>query len=176
MLSAHLKGPKSLERLPCSPSYPHTMMLSLLLPPGSQTMFSPFSSVAQSCPTLCDPTDYSTLGFPVHHQFLKPIQIHVHCVGDAIQPSHSPSSPSPTLMTCVTGAWNIKDSSIQWEKLFPLSLDIEKKKKKKTSLVVQWLRIRLPVQGTWVQSLVQEDSTCCGATKPMCHNYRSSML
>ena len=96
-----------------------------------QANVTPPSSVAQSCPTLCDPTDYSTLGFPVHHQFLKPIQIHVHCVGDAIQPSHSPSSPSPTLMTCVTGAWNIKDSSIQWEKLFPLSLDIEKKKKKR---------------------------------------------
>ena len=40
-----------------------------------------------------------------------------------------------------------------------------------TPLVVQWLGIRLPMQGTWVQSLVLEDSTCCRATKPMCHNY-----
>ena len=40
-----------------------------------------------------------------------------------------------------------------------------------TSLVAQWLRIRLPMQGTWVQSLVQEDPTCRVATKPMCHNY-----
>ena len=40
-----------------------------------------------------------------------------------------------------------------------------------TSLVAQSLRIHLPVQGTWVQSLVQEDPTCHGATKPMCHNY-----
>ena len=40
-----------------------------------------------------------------------------------------------------------------------------------TSLVAQWLRIRLPVQGTWVQALVQEDPTCRRATKPMCHNY-----
>ena len=40
-----------------------------------------------------------------------------------------------------------------------------------TSLVVKWLRIRLPMQGTWVQSLVWEDPTCHGATKPMCHNY-----
>ena len=39
-----------------------------------------------------------------------------------------------------------------------------------TSLVVQWLRIRLPVQGTRVPSLVQEDPMCCGATKPVCHN------
>ena len=42
---------------------------------------------------------------------------------------------------------------------------------KRTSLVVQWLRICLPMQGTWVRSLVQEDPTCCGATKPVRHNY-----
>ena len=41
----------------------------------------------------------------------------------------------------------------------------------KTSLVVQWLRICLPIQGTWVQSLVQEDSTCCRTTKSIHHNY-----
>ena len=40
-----------------------------------------------------------------------------------------------------------------------------------TSLVAQWLRIRLPMQGTWVQVLVREDFTCHGATKPVCHNY-----
>ena len=40
-----------------------------------------------------------------------------------------------------------------------------------TSLVAQWLRIRLPMQGTWVQALVWEDPTCRGATKPMRHNY-----
>ena len=40
-----------------------------------------------------------------------------------------------------------------------------------TSLVVQWLRIRLPMQGTWVRALVREDPTCHGATKPVCHNY-----
>ena len=39
------------------------------------------------------------------------------------------------------------------------------------SLVVQWLRIHLPMQGTWVRALVQEDPTCHGATKPMRHNY-----
>ena len=40
-----------------------------------------------------------------------------------------------------------------------------------TSLVAQWLRTRLPMQGTRVRALVQEDPTCCGATKPMCQNY-----
>ena len=52
-----------------------------------------FSSIAQSCPTLCNPC--SMLGFPVHHQLLEPTQTHVHQVGDAIQPSHPLSSPSP---------------------------------------------------------------------------------
>ena len=54
-----------------------------------------FSSVAQLGPTLCDPMDCSTPGFPVHHQLLELIQTHVHCVGDAIQPSHPLSSPFP---------------------------------------------------------------------------------
>ena len=45
-----------------------------------------------------------------------------------------------------------------------------------TSPVVQWMRIRLPMQGTWVQSLVQEDPTCCWATKPVCHNYWACQL
>ena len=50
-----------------------------------------FSSVTQSCPTLCDPMNRSTPGLAVHHQHLESTQIHV---GDAIQPSHSLSSPS----------------------------------------------------------------------------------
>ena len=53
-----------------------------------------FSSVAQSCPTLCDPMNYSTPGLPVHHQLPEFTQAHVHQVGDAIQPSHPLSSPS----------------------------------------------------------------------------------
>ena len=56
---------------------------------------SQFSSVAQSCPTLCDPMNHSTPGFPVHHQLPEFTQTHVHWVGDAIQPSHPLSSPSP---------------------------------------------------------------------------------
>ena len=54
-----------------------------------------FSSVAQSCPTLCDPMNRRTPGLPVHHQLLEFTQTHVHQVGDAIQPSHPLSSPSP---------------------------------------------------------------------------------
>ena len=58
-----------------------------------------FSSVTHSYPTLCDPTDCSTLGFPVHHQLLELAQTHVHWVGDAIQPSHPLSSPSPPALS-----------------------------------------------------------------------------
>ena len=54
-----------------------------------------FSSVSQSCPTLCDPMNSSIPGLPVHHQLPEFTQTHVHRVSDAIQPSHPLSSPSP---------------------------------------------------------------------------------
>ena len=60
-----------------------------------------FSSVAQSCPTLCDLMNHSMPGLPVHHQILEFIQTHAHRVGDAIQASHplsflSPPAPNPS--------------------------------------------------------------------------------
>ena len=54
-----------------------------------------FGSVAQSGLTLCDPMNRSTPGLPVHHQLPEFTQTHVHRIGDAIQPSHPLSSPSP---------------------------------------------------------------------------------
>ena len=54
-----------------------------------------FSSVTQLYPTLCDPMNHSTPGLPVHHQLPEFTPTHVHWVGDAIQPSHPLSSPSP---------------------------------------------------------------------------------
>ena len=54
-----------------------------------------FSSVTQSCLTLCDSLEWSMPGFPVHHQLLQFGKTHVHQVGDAIQPAHPLSSPSP---------------------------------------------------------------------------------
>ena len=59
--------------------------------PGERSVLS----VTQSCPSLCDPMDYTTPGFPVHHQLQESTQTHVHWVSDAIQPSHSLPSPSP---------------------------------------------------------------------------------
>ena len=52
-------------------------------------------SVAQACPTLCDPMNRSTPGLPVHHQLLEFTQTHVHRVSDVIQPSHPLATPSP---------------------------------------------------------------------------------
>ena len=60
-----------------------------------QLMPVQFSSVTQSCPTLCDPMNCSTPGLPVHHQLPEFTQTHVHRVSDAIQPSHPLLSPSP---------------------------------------------------------------------------------
>ena len=57
-----------------------------------------FNSVTQSCLTLCDPVNRSSPGLPVHHQYPQHqefTQTHAHRVGDAIQPSHPLSSPSP---------------------------------------------------------------------------------
>ena len=54
-----------------------------------------FHLVAQSCPTLCDPMNCNTPGLPVYHQLPEFTQTHVHPVGNAIQPSHPLSSPSP---------------------------------------------------------------------------------
>ena len=58
-----------------------------------------FSSVAQSCPTLCNPMNRSMPGLPVHHKLPEFTQTHAHQVGDAIQPSHPLSSPSPPTLT-----------------------------------------------------------------------------
>ena len=68
-----------------------------LVPPGKPPYLPSvqFSSVAQSCPTLCDSMDCSTPGLPVHHWLLESTQSHVHWVDDAIQPFHPLSSPSP---------------------------------------------------------------------------------
>ena len=74
---------------------------SLLLAPPRITMFISifyavqFSSVTRSCLTLCDPMGCSKPGFPVYHQLAELSQTQVHWVGDAIQPSHPLSSPSP---------------------------------------------------------------------------------
>ena len=73
----------------------HEIKRHLLLGRKVTTNLVQFSSVAQLCLTLCNLMNLSTPGLPVHHQLPEATQTHVHCVGDAIQPSHPLSSPSP---------------------------------------------------------------------------------
>ena len=80
-----------------------------------------FSSVAQSCPTLCDPMNRSTPGLAVHHQLPELAKTHIHRVGDAIHPSHPLSSPSPPAV------WVFSSESvlhIRWPKYWSFSFSI----------------------------------------------------
>ena len=85
-----------------------------------------FSSATQSCPTLCDPMNHSTPGFPVHHQLLESTQAHVHQVDDAIQPSHPLSSPLllPSVFLSVTLCSSESVLRIRWPKYWSFSFSI----------------------------------------------------
>ena len=83
-------------------------------------------SVAQSCPTLCDPMNCSTPGLAVHHQLLEFTQTHVHRVSDAIQPSHplsssSPPAPNPSQHQ---GLFQWVNSHMRWPKDWSFSFSI----------------------------------------------------
>ena len=86
--------------------------------------YAEFSSVAQSCPTLCNLMNHSTPGLPVHHQFPESTQTHVHWVGDAIQPSHPLSSHSPPALNLSQhqGLFLWVSSSLQMAKVLEFQL------------------------------------------------------
>ena len=89
-------------------------------------IISQFSSVAQSCPTLCDPMNHSTPVLPVHHQLPESTQTCVHWVRDAIQPSHPLSSPSPALnLSQHQGLFKWVSSSYQVAKILEFQLQHE---------------------------------------------------
>ena len=83
-----------------------------------------FSSVAQSCLTLCDPMNHSTPGLPIHHKLPKFTQTHVHRVSDAIQLSHPLSSPSPPTFNLSQhqGLYKLVSSSHQVAKVLEFQL------------------------------------------------------
>ena len=83
-----------------------------------------FSSVTQSCPTLCDPMNCSVPGLPVHHQLPESTQTHVHWVSDAIQPSHPLWSPSPPALNLSQhqGLFKLVSSSHQVAKALEFQL------------------------------------------------------
>ena len=89
-----------------------------------------FSLVAQSCPTLCDPMDCSTPGFPVHHQLLEFTQAHVHWVSNAILPSHPLWPPSPPAFN-LSQHWVFSNElalHIRWAKYWSFSFSISPSK------------------------------------------------
>ena len=111
-------------------------------------MFRKFSSVAQLCPTLCDPMDCSLPGFPVHHQLPGLVQTRVHQVGDAIQPSH-PLLLLPSIFPSIRVFSNESVLCIRWPKYWSFSFSISPSNEYSglISFRIDWLDL-LAVQGT----------------------------
>ena len=120
-----------------------------------------FSSVAQLCPTLCDPISRSTPGLPVHHQLPEFTQTHVHEVSDAIQPSHPLSSPSPPAPNPSQHQSLFSESTLRmrWLKYWSFSFSIisSNEHPRLISFGMDWLDL-LAVQGT-LKSLLQHHSS-----------------
>ena len=121
---------------------------------------SQFSSVAQSCLTLCDPMDCSTPGFPVLHQFPELTQTHVHPVSDAIQPSHPLASLLflPSIFPSIRVFSNESALHRWWPKYWSFSFNISPFNEYSglISFRMNWLDL-LAVQGT-LKCLLQHHS------------------
>ena len=120
-----------------------------------------FSSVAQLCPTPCDPMNCSTPGLPVHHQLPKLTQMHVHRVSDAIQPSHSLLFPSPPALNLPNMSVFSNESAlnIRWPKYwsFSFSISLSNEYAGLISFSIHWFDL-LAIQGTR-KSLLQHHSS-----------------
>ena len=137
-------------------SFPHCIFLASFVVDSVQ-----FSSVAQSCPALCDPMNRSIPGLPIHHQLLESTQNHVHWVSDAIQPSHPLSSPSPPALNLSQHQVFSNESAlcIKWPKYWSFSLSIGPSSEHPELIPfrMDWLDL-LAVQGT-LKSLLQHHSS-----------------
>ena len=118
-------------------------------------------SVAQSCPTLCDPRNCSMPGLPVHHQLPEFTETHVHRVSDAIQPSHPLSSPSPPAPNppSIRVFPNESTLRMRWPKYWSFSFNISPSSEHSglISFRMDWLDL-LAVQGT-LKSVLQHHSS-----------------
>ena len=143
-MRAESRGPGemrlSLKKAVCSP-HTHTSNKALIQ----------FSSVTQSCLTLCDPMDCSTPGLTVHHQLLELAQTHVHQVGDATQPSHLLLSLYllPSIFPSIRVFSNESILHITWPKYWSFSFSISPSNEYSglISFRMDWLDL-LAVQGT----------------------------
>ena len=124
-------------------------------------MYFQFSSVTQSCLTVCNPMDCSMPGLPVHCQLPEFTQTHVHWVGDAIQPSHPLSSPSPPAPkpSHIRVFSNESVFHIRWPKYWSFSFSISPSNEYSglVSFRMDWLDL-LAVQGT-LKSLLQHHTS-----------------
>ena len=140
----------SLSTVP-SKSTAHSLIMAVLQ----------FSSVAQSCLTLCDPMNCTTPGLPVHHQLPEFTQTHVHWVGDAIQPSHPLLPPSPPALNLSQhqGLFNESALHIRRPKYWSFSFNISPSNEHPglISFRMDWLEL-LAAQGT-LKSLLQHHSS-----------------
>ena len=120
-----------------------------------------FTAVAHLCPTLCDPMNCSTPGFPVYHQLPELTQTHVHWVGDAIQPSHalSPLLLLPSTFPSIRVFSNESVLHIRWPKYWSFSFSTSPSNEYSglISFRMDWLDL-FAVQGT-LKSLLQHYST-----------------
>ena len=148
---AWIKYPVNLKRIS---KHPLPSSLSLL----PSTLSIQFSSVTQSCPTLQDPVNHSMPDLPVHHQLQEFTQTHVHWVGDAIQPSHPLSSPSPPALN-LSQHQGLFKWPYQWLKYGSFSFNISPSDEQPglISFRMDWLDL-LAVQGT-LKSLLQHHSS-----------------
>ena len=137
------------------------MVLFHYFSPYSFILHFSVSSVAQLCPILCNPMDCSMPGFPVHHQLLELAQIHMHQVGDGIQPSHPLSSPSPPAFNfpSIRVFSNKSVLCIRWPKYWSFSFSISPSNEYSglISFRMDWLYL-LAVQRT-LKSLFQHHSS-----------------
>ena len=133
----------------------------MLLNSNFQWISVQFSSVAQSCPSLCDPMDHGTPGFPVHHQLPELTQTHVLHIGDAIQPSHPLSSLLllPSIFPSIRGFSKKSVLLIRWPKNWNFSFRISPSNEYSglISSRMDWLDV-LAVQGA-LKSLLQHYSS-----------------
>ena len=124
------------------------------------SLITQFSSVTQLCPTLCDPMNHSTPGLNVHHQLPEPTQTHACWVGEAIQPSHPLSFPSPALNLSRIRVFSSESAlRIRWPKYWSFSLSVSPSNEHPglISFRMDWLDL-LAVQGT-LKSLLQHHSS-----------------
>ena len=120
-----------------------------------------FSSVGQSCPSLCNPMDWRMPGFPVFHHLPELAQTHVYWVGVAIQPSHlilcCPFFLPPSIFPCIRVFSNASALCIRWPKYWSFSIIPSSKFSGLISFRIDWLDL-LAVQGT-LKSVLQHHSS-----------------